>query len=60
MVAFANIYQAFINAILKKENGEELTASDLDFPSIEYGVRGVEFITAAVASSKNNSVWTEV
>ena len=60
MVAFANIYQAFINAILKKENGEELTASDLDFPSVEYGVRGVEFITAAVASSKNNSVWTEL
>ncbi len=60
MIAFANIYQAFTNAILKKKNGEELTASDLDFPSIEYGVRGVEFITAAVASSKNNSVWTEL
>lgn len=60
MVAFANIYQAFINAILKKENGEGLTASDLDFPNIDFGVRGVEFITAAVKSSKNNSVWTEV
>lgn len=60
MIAFANIYQAFTNAILKKKNGEELTASDLDFPGIEYGVRGVEFITAAVNSSKNNSVWTEV
>lgn len=60
MVAFANIYQAFGNAILKKVNGEELTASDLDFPNVAYGVRGVEFITAAVASSKNNSVWTEV
>lgn len=58
MVAFANIYQAFINAILKKANGEELTASDLDFPDVSYGVRGVEFITAAVKSTKNNSVWT--
>lgn len=60
MVAFANIYQAFTNAILKKANGEEVTASDLDFPNIDFGVRGVEFITAVVKSSKSDSVWTEV
>lgn len=60
MVAFANIYQSFINAILKLANGEELTAAEKDFPDISYGVRGVEFITAAVKSSKNNSVWTEL
>ncbi len=60
IVAFANIYQAFINAILKKVNGEELTASDLDFPDVSYGVRGVEFVDAAVRSSKANSAWVEV
>ena len=42
------------------KNGEELTDSDRDFPGIEYGVRGMEFVTATVASSKNGSVWTEV
>ncbi len=60
MVAFANIYQAFMNAVLKQKNGEELTASDLDFPDVTYGVRGVEFITATVASNKNGSAWTEL
>ena len=60
MVDFDNIYKAFANVILNNVNGEELTGSDMDFPGVEYGVRGVEFVTAAVASSKNGSVWTEV
>lgn len=60
MIAFANIYQAYVNAILKKENGEELTAADLDYPGIDAGIRGMEFIEAVVKSSKNNSAWTEV
>ncbi|MDO4648733.1 MAG: Gfo/Idh/MocA family oxidoreductase [Eubacteriales bacterium] len=60
MVAFANIYQSFINAILKKVNGEELTEADLDFPDVTYGVRGVEFVTAVVKSDKANAAWTEL
>ncbi len=60
IIAFANIYQPFIHAILKLVNEEPLTQSDLDFPDVSYGVRGVRFITAAVKSSKNHSVWTEV
>lgn len=60
VMAFANIYRAFMDAILKTENGEELTADDLDFPSIEDGIDGVRFITAAVESSQNGAAWTEL
>lgn len=60
VMAFANIYRAFQDAILKTINGYELTADDLDFPSIEYGVDGVKFIHAVVESDKQNAAWTEV
>lgn len=59
-IAFANIYKTFIEAILKKNNGEALTEKDLDFPSVEDGVEGVKFIHAVVESDKNNSIWTEI
>lgn len=58
LIAFANIYQSFMGAVLKKINHQELTPSDLDFTDITYGVRGVEFIEAAVNSGKNHSSWT--
>jgi predicted dehydrogenase len=60
MIAFTNIYNTFIQAILKKENGESITSDELDFPSVSDGVEGVKFIHAVVESSKNNSVWTEL
>lgn len=59
-IAFSNIYLAFVNAILKLENGEELTAADMDFPGVDAGIRGMEFIEAVVKSSQNNSAWTVV
>ncbi len=60
VMAFANIYRAFQDAILKNINGEALTADDLDFPSIEYGIDGVKFIHAAVSSDKSKAAWTEL
>ena len=60
MVAFANIYHAIIQAILSKENEEQITVDELDFPIVSDGVEGVKFIHAVVESSKNNSVWTEI
>jgi len=55
--AFANIYTTWVNTILKIKNGEELVESDYDFPSIDAGIEGVKFITAAVESSKNDAAW---
>ncbi len=60
IIAFANAYTAFQNAVLKDLNGQELTASDLDFTDVSYGVRGVRFIHAVVKSNENGSRWTEL
>ncbi|MDA3846845.1 MAG: Gfo/Idh/MocA family oxidoreductase [Vallitaleaceae bacterium] len=59
-VAFGNVYKTYINAILKKINGEILTESDLDFPSVSDGVDGVKFIHSVINSNNNNSPWTEI
>ena len=59
-VAFANIYKAFIGAILKTANGEPLTDADRDFPTLEDGLHGVRFIHACVESSARDAAWVEV
>lgn len=58
--AFANIYKVWIGAVLKKQNGETLSETDLDFPDLEDGIEGVRFIHAAVKSSQEDSAWTEL
>jgi predicted dehydrogenase len=49
---FANIYREATRAICAEVNGEG-TPQDLDFPTVEDGVKGMAFITAAVQSTKN-------
>ena len=58
--AFANMYTIWNKAILKKVNGEALTADDLDFPNLDDGIAGVRFIHAAVQSSREGAKWVEV
>jgi predicted dehydrogenase len=50
--AFANIYTEFAEAIVAKRNN---TKHSITFPTIEDGVRGIEFIFAAKESSNSNS-----
>jgi len=57
--AFANIYNTFSKALLKKKAGEALTDDDLDFPTVQDGISGVKFIDACVASSQKGAVWLE-
>ncbi|MBR4185944.1 MAG: Gfo/Idh/MocA family oxidoreductase [Clostridia bacterium] len=59
-VAFANIYKAFLSAVLKKANGEPLTAADLDFPTARDGLDGVRFVRACVESGARDAAWVEV
>ena len=58
--AFANIYRAWISAVLKKANGEPLAEDDLDFPTLEDGIAGVRFIHACVESGKHDAAWTQL
>ena len=55
--AFANIYTEFAEAIVAKKNNIK---HPIIFPTIEDGVRGIEFIYAAKESSNNNSSWIKL
>lgn len=57
--AFANIYLAFTNALLKSKKGEELIDKDLDFPNVKQGVKGVKFIESCLESDQEGSTWVD-
>ena len=54
--AFANIYRNVAYCIQARIDGEEVDPLYLDFPGIEDGVRGMEFIEAVVSSGKQDAV----
>jgi predicted dehydrogenase len=58
--AFANIYRNFAGHIRARLDGAEPNPLHLDYPKIEDGIRGMAFIEAVVASSKNNAAWTKL
>ncbi len=55
--AFANLYSIYFGALHKMAAGKKLSPRDLDFPTIEDGVRGVRFIEKCVESSKKGATW---
>lgn len=55
--AFANIYRNVALAIDSKRHGYDFNAGLYDFPGIEEGVRGMEFIYRAVQSGKQENKW---
>lgn len=56
--AFATIYKNFATHLLAFLDGE--TISTPDYPGVRDGVRGMQFIYAAVESDKNNAAWTKM
>lgn len=54
--AFANIYRNFALTVRAKANGEEPTAEMLDFPGVEDGIRGMQFIDTVVSAGYNDEV----
>jgi len=55
--AFSNIYTEFAEAIIAKKNNINFTST---FPTIDDGVKGIEFIFAAKESSNDNSRWVKI
>ena len=55
--AFANIYRNFAICLRAHLNGKKAKKVYQDFPSIDDGVRGMEFIEKVVASSKSKQKW---
>ncbi|KIN63500.1 Oxidoreductase-dehydrogenase [Sulfitobacter noctilucicola] len=56
---FANIYSEAAEAIEAKRNGKPLPPGVV-YPTIEDGLRGVEFIDACVRSSARNAAWVKL
>ena len=54
--AFANIYRNFSLTLRARSNGEEPTAEMLDFPGVEDGIRGMQFIDTVVNAGYNDEV----
>lgn len=55
--AFATIYKNVANCIISLREGEKPDDIFLDFPSIEEGVRGMEFIYNVIKSGKSDQKW---
>ena len=57
--AFALLYRNFASAVHDAELGKEINSEDYDFPSVNDGVRGMQFIETVVASSNQGATWLE-
>lgn len=54
--AFANIYRNFARTVMAKRDGREPEASWLDFPGVDDGIRGMQFIETVVRSGYEQNV----
>jgi predicted dehydrogenase len=58
--AFANIYRNFARTVMAKTDGKEPDAEMLDFPGVEDGIRGMQFIDTVVkAGYDDNMKWVK-
>ena len=57
--AFANIYRNFALCLQAKAAGKKPKAIHLDFPTVEDGLRGMQFIDRVIASSKSKQKWVK-
>src|SRR5690606_25557601 len=56
--AFANIYRGFARAVRDFKPGKRMNLAKYDFPTVEDGVRGMNFVKTAVKSSTSTRKWT--
>jgi predicted dehydrogenase len=55
--AFANIYVAAYDDMIKRAEGKKFDATNSLYPNVADGVDGMNFITQCVASSHENGAW---
>ena len=55
--AFANVYAAAMDAMVRRAAGEKFEARDTIYPNVYDGVEGMLFITKCVESSGQNGAW---
>jgi predicted dehydrogenase len=57
--AFANNYLNFADTVRAKITGSKLKPLALDFPNVDDGLRGMQFIETVLASTKSKQKWTK-
>jgi predicted dehydrogenase len=58
--AFANIYTAAYDDIVKRAGGQKVDGAKSLYPNVQDGVDGMNFITQCVRSSKENGAWVSL
>jgi predicted dehydrogenase len=58
--AFATLYDGFVRAVRAHLDGKPLASSAYTFPTVQDGLRGMEFIHAAVQSSNAGAQWVDL
>ncbi len=58
--AFANLYVAFSKAVRDYKPGKKIDPRKYDFPDVEDGVKGMQFIEAVVKSSTSKQKWIKI
>ncbi|HEU5289414.1 MAG TPA: Gfo/Idh/MocA family oxidoreductase [Cyclobacteriaceae bacterium] len=58
--AFANLYVAFGSAVRAYKHGKKIDPRKYDFPDVEDGVKGMQFIEAVVKSSTSKQKWVKI
>jgi len=58
--AFGNIYRNFAKVVQARIDGKEPEPEFLDFPTVHYGVRGMQFIDAVIESGEKNAQWIKL
>ena len=56
--AFANIYRGFSKAVRDYKPGKKINYAKYDFPDVEDGVHGMNFVQTVVKSANSNRKWT--
>ena len=60
LLAFANLYQLFAQAIMARGLGRPHQGFTASLPTVEEGVKGMAFIEAATFSNQQNSAWVDL
>ena len=58
--AFANIYLGFVAAVRARMDRTKVPADALDFPTVDDGVRGMQFIETVVKSARLGAKWVKM
>jgi predicted dehydrogenase len=58
--AFGNVYGGIVEAVRRYIDGDPMKTADYNFPTVYDGLRGMQFIYAAVESAENNSTWVSM